>query len=132
VSVSKNNIFKPDPMTSDRITPAPPRREKHEEELEDGDIHLAMLAYVPVLCLVSLVLRKRLEFLSCHVRQGLVLFGLEIVAGMLYFLPLAGWQLCLVLATACGVTSVRGISKALAGEEWESPLVAAVVSFFHR
>ena len=110
----------------------PPRRERYEEEPEARDIHLAVLAYVPVMCLVALSLRRRLAFLVFHVRQGLVVFLLEIAAAMLYFIPGVGWQLALVLATACLVTAMRGMAKACDGEEWQAPLVSAVLALFHR
>jgi uncharacterized membrane protein len=119
-------------MTVDRPGPGSTRkRERPELELEEADIRIAMMAYLPVLCLAALILRRRVAFVTFHSRQGLLLFSIEILAGMLYFIPECGFLLSVALAVFCAATALRALQKARDGEFWEAPVFGWLLSLFH-
>ena len=112
--------------------PAPGRKkEKVDEELEEADLQLAMLAYLPVLCLVSIIAKRREDFVSFHSRQGLALFLLEVGAGMLYFVPVLGPVLALTVATACLAAAILAIRTVRRRGRWSIPLVSALAEHLH-
>jgi len=80
---------------------------------------IAALSYVWILCLVPLLGKKDSKFAQFHAKQGLVLFIIEIVSGLLIWFPIFGQLLALALL----VISVVGIIKALNGEWWEIPYI---------
>jgi len=119
-------------MTIDRPGPGSSRkREKPEEELEESDIQIAMMAYMPVLCLAALILRKRVAFVTFHCRQGLLLFLVEILAGMLYFIPECGFVFSVGLSIFCCGTALWAVFRARQGEFWEAPMFGWLLSIFH-
>jgi len=96
---------------------------KTTTNLKDPDIEanktLAALSYAWILCLVPLLGRRDSKFAQFHAKQGLVLFVIEIIAGLIFWVPLFGQLLMLALA----VVAVMGIIKALNGEWWKIPYI---------
>jgi len=96
---------------------------KTTTNLKDPDIEanktLATLSYAWILCLVPLLGRRDSKFAQFHAKQGLVLFVIEIIAGLIFWVPLFGQLLMLALA----VVAVMGIIKALNGEWWKIPYI---------
>jgi fumarate reductase subunit D len=123
----------PYPLQMTELEPPSPgrKKEKHEEELEDADLQLATLAYLPVLCMVSVIAKRREEFVAFHARQGLVLFVLELGAAMLFFLPVIGPAFALALALACLAAAILGIRTVRRRGRWSIPLVGAVAERLH-
>ncbi|MBA3047468.1 hypothetical protein KKC83_01740 [Patescibacteria group bacterium] len=80
---------------------------------------LAALSYAWILCLVPLLGRRDSKFAQFHAKQGLVLFIIEIIAGLIFWVPLFGQLLMLAIA----VVAVMGIIKALNGEWWKIPYI---------
>ncbi len=89
----------------------------------DSDIEankgMAALSYFWILCLVPLLLKKRSKFAQFHAKQGVVLFGVEILAMFVSWFPIFGQLLMLALL----IISVMGIIKALNGEWWKIPYI---------
>lgn len=87
----------------------------------DAEINkgMAALSYVWVLCLVPLLGKRDSEFAQFHAKQGLVLFGIEVVGSLVFWFPIFGQLLALALL----VVSVMGIVKTLNGEWWEIPYI---------
>jgi uncharacterized membrane protein len=111
------------------IEPPKPGKKKErtdEEEVDQTDIALATLAYVPVLCLVSVIHPKREDFVAFHTRQGLCLFLLELVAAAVFFIPVIGPVLALVVAVGCTAVSVLAIRTVRKRGRWAIPLLATV------
>ena len=92
-----------------------PTKDKDVEENKT----IAALSYVWILCLVPLLGKKDSKFAQFHAKQGLVLFIIEIVAGLLVWFPIFGQLLALALL----VISVIGIIKTLNGEWWKIPYI---------
>ena len=80
---------------------------------------LAALAYIWFLFLIPLILKRNSKFCQFHAKQGLVLFIIELVGGLVFWVPLFGQLLVLVLF----VFSLVGIFEALAGNYWPAPII---------
>ena len=78
----------------------------------------AAAGYLWVLSLVVLAARKDNEFVRFHASQGVLLFVISVI---LWFIPVLGWLLNIVVAVA----AIVGIIKALQGEKWELPVVGS-------
>ena len=75
----------------------------------------AALAYIWILCLIPLLNNKKSKFAQFHAKQGLILFGLSVFAGV----PVLGQILFLAILTF----SVIGFIKASNGEWWKTPII---------
>ncbi len=76
----------------------------------------AAVGYLWILSLVVLAARKDNEFVRFHASQGFFLF---VVSTILWFIPVIGWLLNILI----GVVAIVGIIKAIQGEKWELPVV---------
>lgn len=112
--------------------PAPgKKKEKTDEELEEADLQLALLAYLPVICLVSVIAKRREDFVAFHASQGLALFLVELFSGMLFFVPVIGPVLALLVALACLAAAVLAIRTVRRRGRWPIPLVSALAEHLH-
>jgi uncharacterized membrane protein len=96
---------------------------KTTSKSKDPDVEanksVAALSYFWILCLVPLLGKKDSKFAQFHAKQGLILFIIETIGSLVFWFPLFGQLLVLVLV----VVSVMGIVKALNGEWWEIPFI---------
>lgn len=87
-------------------------------ERAQADNHLlAAFSYIWVLFLIPLLARRDSKFCQWHAKQGLVLFLVELVGSLVFWIPIIGWALLLVVI----ILAVLGFLKALIGEYWEMP-----------
>jgi uncharacterized membrane protein len=102
--------------------------EKFAEDLKDKiedssvrgrDHKLAALSYMFILCFIPYFAPKKSKFVQHHSHQGLMLFIIQVFAGLISWFPFFGQALVLLLF----FTSVVGIIKALNGVWWEIPLI---------
>ena len=77
---------------------------------------MAALSYLWILSIVMLLIKKGDDFVKFHARQGLILF---IVSVILWFIPVLGWILNLLVL----ILVIVGFIKALSGEKWKIPIV---------
>ena len=100
---------------------------EEEKTLKNGPTSeekaFSSLAYVGVLCLVSALVKKDSKFVKFHIRQGMVLFIIEVVAGLLIVIPVLGHIVLLLISLLCGILSLIGIIHALMGNKWEIPFI---------
>lgn len=85
---------------------------------------MAVLSYIGPLVIVSYILGRENPFVKFHVKQGLVLFGIEIVIWFLFSMML--WQSIMLLQMinlAMLVLVVIGIVNAVQGKEKPLPIV---------
>lgn len=94
-----------------------------DQEIQDGKI-FAVLAYIGILCLLPLLLKKDNKFALHHGKQGLVIFIGEVAIGIVAWIPLLGWMLALVGSCTFLILSIIGIIQALAGVYWKCPVVS--------
>lgn len=89
-----------------------------DKDVEDNKT-MAVFSYVWILCLVPLLGKKDSKFAQFHAKQGLVLFIIELLAGLIFWFPMIGQLLMLCLI----IISILGIIKALNGEWWKIPYI---------
>ncbi|MFA6272178.1 MAG: DUF4870 domain-containing protein [Patescibacteria group bacterium] len=99
--------------------------EKKDNQVDSKDIEenklIAALGYVWILCLIPLLMKKESKFAQFHGKQGLVLFIVEIVGWLVYWIPFVGWLFAVLVL----VMAIIGFVKALSGEYWELPIVGS-------
>ena len=81
--------------------------------------NVAAMSYLWILCLVPLLGKRNSKFAQFHAKQGLVLFGIELIASLFIWFPVLGQLFMLALI----VISAMGIVKTLNGESWEIPFI---------
>jgi uncharacterized membrane protein len=91
---------------------------KNKQDIEDNKT-MAALSYVWILFLVPLFGKRDSEFAQFHAKQGLILFVIEVLAGLLVWFPIFGQLLMLALV----IIAIIGIVKTLNGEYWKIPYI---------
>jgi uncharacterized membrane protein len=92
---------------------------------------MAVLAYIGPLVIVSYLTAKDDPFVKFHIKQGLVLFVIEVamwfLAGMMFY---QFWMIMNIINLATLVLSIVGIVNAVQGQEKELPLVGQFSKHF--
>ena len=96
-----------------------PRDQKDIEENKT----IAALGYVWILCLVPLILKRKSPFAQFHAKQGLILFIVEVIGSFIFWIPVIGWALFLIV----GILAIIGIVQALDGKYWQMPILGKFV-----
>ena len=89
-----------------------------DRDAEDNRV-IAAIGYVWILCLVPLFLKRNSQFAQFHAKQGLVLFIAEVFGWLIFWIPLVGWLLYLLVIVLAGL----GIMTALQGKYLELPVL---------
>lgn len=95
-----------------------------------GNTVMGVLAYIGPLVIVSYLAAKDDPFVKFHVKQGLVLFVIEIAVwflGMLFW-PL--WFLRTIINLATLVLSIIGIVNVVNGKQTPLPIVGEFSRYF--
>jgi uncharacterized membrane protein len=100
-------------------TPQPPQTDVSEDEKL-----LAVLSYVPILCLIPYLRTDRSEFVSAHVRLGMTLFVIEIFALILRYLRVV-WDVIILL---CVIAALAGIVNGVRGRLFSLPYLSDLFS----
>lgn len=101
-----------------------------DKEVQDGKIY-AVLAYIGILCLVPLLVKKENKFALFHGKQGLVIFIAEIAVGIISVIPFLGWLIGFFGVIILGILSLVGIFQALMGNYWKMPVIADMAEKFN-
>ncbi|MBI5059191.1 hypothetical protein HZB60_05335 [candidate division KSB1 bacterium] len=91
-------------------------------EISEDDKLLAILAYVPVLCLLPFLRPDRGEFVSGHVRLGMSLFVIEVFALILRYLRVI-WDVVILL---CIIGAIAGIIHVVKGQRFSLPYLSDI------
>ena len=91
-------------------------------EIQDAKF-FAAVGYLNVLCFVPLYLKKGNKFAQFHGKQALVLFILEVAAGVVGIVPAVGDLVSRFAFVVFGILSLIGIVKVLMEEYWEMPVI---------
>ena len=94
-----------------------------EPVLQDDEKIMAVIAYVPVLCLLPYTRKDRSEFVSTHVKLGMTLFVIEIIAVILRFRFI--WDLILL---GCVIVALVGIFHVIQGKGFYVPFLSDLFS----
>lgn len=95
-----------------------------EEQVEEGKTD-AILSYIPFLCFIPLFKSNLNDFAKKHVKQGLLLLVVEIIA-LFFLVDMVNdifWTLVLI---GCLVFVLIGISKSRAGKEMKIPYIGTI------
>jgi uncharacterized membrane protein len=97
--------------------------EEKKSNVTDPDVEqnkaIACLSYIWILFLVPLLAKRDSKFAQFHAKQGLILFIVEIIGSLVFWIPFIGWLLWLGLV----IIAIIGIIKALNGEWWKMPYI---------
>ncbi len=100
----------------------PPVYRFSKEEIIDGKMY-ALLAYLSILCIIPLILKKNNPFVLAHGKQGLVLFVGEVAIFVLSIIvPWAYNPVMFVLM----IFSFWGMVAVLRGQMVDLPAVAGI------
>lgn len=80
---------------------------------------MAALSYVGILVLIPVFLARKSPFAQEHAKQGLILLAVWIIGMLVFWIPLVGQILWIILVIA----NIVAIVKCLMGEFWEIPLI---------
>jgi|OpeIllAssembly_1097287.scaffolds.fasta_scaffold3422214_1 uncharacterized membrane protein len=98
--------------------------ESEPEATSEEEKLLAILAYVPVLCLIPFTRTDRTEFVTGHVRLGMTLFVIEIFALILRYMRVV-WDLVILL---CIIGALAGIFHVVRGRRFTLPYLSDLLS----
>ena len=97
---------------------------KLEKQVEEGKTD-AILSYIPFLCFIPLFKSNLNDFAKKHVKQGLLLLIVEIIA-LFFLVDLVNdifWTFVLI---GCLILALIGISKSRAGKEMKIPYIGTI------
>lgn len=97
----------------------------NEPEIQEGKV-FAVLAYLSILCIVPLILKKDNRFALFHGKQGLVLFIFEVAVFVIGVLPIIGPVIFQVSIFIFGVISIWCIIQVLRGEYLRIPIISNI------
>jgi uncharacterized membrane protein len=98
----------------------PSKESFEQQEIQDGKV-FAILAYLSILCIIPLVLKKDNAFVLSHGKQGLVLFVGQVAAFVISIVIPWIWQPSLFVF---GILSLWGIIETLRGRFVKLPVVS--------
>ena len=91
---------------------------------------MAILTYIGPLVIVSYLTAKDDPFVKFHIKQGLVLFTIEIIVWLLGMLMWQLWMILNVVNLIVILLSIVGIVRAAKGEEKMLPVIGHWSKYF--
>lgn len=124
--------------------------EATEEQIKDGK-SIAWLAYLGILFLIPLLAHKDNPFSKYHARQGMVLFFVEIILGILWGILAAiaaaiavatygggavcvflVWIVMVLLWLGVMVLAIIGIIQSVSGKFWKMPIFGGIAESWFK
>ncbi len=99
-----------------------PNPQADKKDIEDNKV-LAVISYLPPLCLVPLLLKKDSPYAKFHGIQGLVLLIAWIASSAIMIIPILGWIAGFVGYVACTILTIVGLINSWQGEMKELPWI---------
>lgn len=96
-----------------------------DDVIKEGKI-FAVLAYIGILCLIPLLVKKENKFAFFHAKQGLVLFIAEVALGIVGMVPFLGWLIAALGLILLPIICLIAIIQVLMGNYWRIPVVADI------
>ncbi len=98
--------------------------------MENNSKLFAIISYIWVLCIVTILCAKDDEFARYHANQGLVLLITNVIVsiagGILTIIPIVGGILALALSIALFVLMILGILNAANGKMQPLPFIGGI------
>lgn len=91
---------------------------------------MGVLAYIGPLVIISYIFAKDNPFVKFHIKQGLVLFVIEIIAWFLGMILWVLWPLVNIVNLVALVLAIIGIVNVAKGREKTLPLVGSLAKHF--
>lgn len=101
-----------------------------QQKKEGKNVLMAILAYIGPLVIISYVAAKDDPFVKFHIKQGLVLFVIEVAVWVLGMMMWRVWPILSIINFATFVLSVVGIVHAMKEKEEELPIVGRFSKYF--
>ena len=95
----------------------------------NNDVLMGILAYLGILVIIPLIVDKS-PFVKFHVKQGLVLFIIEIIISALGFGFYAFWGLINLLNLLVLILVIIGIVNVVNRKQQELPVVGQLAKYF--
>jgi uncharacterized membrane protein len=92
---------------------------------------MGVLSYLGILVFVPLFVSKDDSFVKFHVRQGLVVFSIEVIIWVLGMMFYGFWFIANILNLATIVLSIIGIINVVGNKEKELPVVGQFSKHFN-
>ncbi|MBU0646539.1 DUF4870 domain-containing protein [Patescibacteria group bacterium] len=92
------------------------------QNIDDNKI-IAAIGYLGILCLIPLLAKKDSDFAMHHGKNGLILLITWLILWVGNIIPFLGQIVWALGSLVLLVMVVIGISKALAGEKWDMPVL---------
>lgn len=88
------------------------------KDIENNKI-VAALSYLGILVFIPLFLARKSAFAQEHAKQGLILLAVHIIGMAVFWIPLIGQVLWIIVVIA----NIIALVKCLMGEFWEIPVI---------
>lgn len=92
------------------------------KDVEENKV-IAALSYIWILFLIPLLTKKDSRFAVEHAKQGLVLFIVELIIMVIWWIPFLGYVIGSILSVAVSIVAVIAFVFAIQGRFWKIPLV---------
>lgn len=103
---------------------------KDTKETANNSILMAVLCYLGPLVIISYLTSRSDEFVKFHIKQGLAIFGLEVIVWFLATTIWSLWMLYNIINLATLVLSIIGIVNAVQGRQKELPVIGKFAQGF--
>ena len=103
----------------------PQQQGTEDSVVKEGKI-FAILAYIGILCLIPLLVKKENKFAFFHAKQGLVIFIAEIALGIIGMIPFLGWLIAALGLILIPIICLIAIIQVLMGNYWRIPVIADI------
>ncbi len=91
-------------------------------DVEDNKV-ISFLSYLGILFIIPLIAAPNSYYAKFHANQGLLLFIMEMVCGLICAIPIVGWIVGGIGEILSVVFTIMGIINALTGKAKELPIV---------
>lgn len=91
---------------------------------------MAVFSYLGILVFIPFFLSRNDPYVKFHIKQGFVLFGIELICMIFGSMAYSLWFLFQIVNFGVLILSIFGIINALKGREKELPLVGSLAKHF--
>ncbi len=96
-----------------------------KEDIEKNKF-LAAISYIPLLFIVTFAVAPNSEFAKAHAKQGLILFIVEVINGILSLIPIIGFLFRFLVGAVLFIVAVVAFVYAITGNYWKIPFIGDI------